>query len=332
MALIVAAIVTSNLGTPAKGKSIGVAPTADRVSEPVESPPVPMAATAPANTLPPAATSEEPRPSEEPEPIPDWRLLSSNEQRQVRLTRGFRQHRVLHFTFDDGPHLQNTPRLLDALAEFEVKATFFVVGRQLMGPRGQERRALLQRMQDEGHTVAVHTYAHRNLSGLTPVQINEDLERAERTLEATLGDRPGLFRPPYGGRNARSNAVIWERGYSQILWNITPEGNGARTAEDMLRVFSRTLDRLERHRDGPGGIVLQHDPNDASIEAFTLMMEELRQRNCELLAQGDEELWDVVDDLGFYVLHGDDIPADVIARRQRAARLEATSYCTESGS
>lgn len=331
--LVAAAIIAISLEPRIQVKAqepTDLAPTEINVADTA---PTPVASVAPLGAHRPLRRAEEPYvPPVEPEPIPDWRLLSESEQRPVRITRGFRRHRVLHFTFDDGPDLLNTPRLLDALSEYNVRATFFVVGRQLMGPRGQERRALLQQMEAEGHTVAVHTHAHRNLATLTPAQINEDLERVEGTLEATLGARPGLFRPPYGGRNARSNAVVWERGYSQILWNITPEGGGARTAEDMLGVFSRTLDRLERHRRGPGGIVLQHDPNDESVEAFTLMMEELRRRNCELLTTGDEELWDVVDDLSFYVLHEDEIPADLLARRQRDVREQAVGYCAARGS
>ena len=72
-------------------------------------------------------------------------------------------------------------------------------------------------------------------------QISADLDRVEGAFEATLGYRPGLFRPPYGRRSAQSNATLRERGYTQVLWNITPEAN-ARTAaafEDLkdLRAF-----------------------------------------------------------------------------------------------
>lgn len=237
---------------------------------------------------------------------------------------------MVHFTFDDGPRLETTPLLLDALAEHGVHATFFVVGRQLLGHQGQERRTLLQRIEEEGHTVAVHTHSHRDLRQLSRAQVNQELDRSERHLEATLGYRPGLFRPPYGGRNRQSNAVLRSRGYAQVLWNISPEAPGPLSAANILRNFRRALDRQERHHRGPGGIVLLHDPNMASVDAFPLLMEELRRRNCALLEGEGQQLWDVTDDLSPFLLHGGEPPEVLIAARQRPARVAASNHCARA--
>lgn len=286
-----------------------------------------------------AATAPRPRaeapatPAPPPDAATDWRRLGSPElrARDGSTPRGFSPHRIIHFTFDDGPSEETTPRLLDALADEGVRATFFIVGRSLVGPRSAERRALAQRIEAEGHTVALHTYAHRDLRTLSAEQIGADLDRAEAALEATVGFRPGLFRPPYGGRSATSNALLRDRGYGQVLWNVAPEAPSARSPEAILRSFRAALDRQDRHHLGPGAIVLLHDPNGASVDAFTLLIREVRARNCALLDRPGEELWDVTDDLAPFVLHDGALPEDVVARRQAEARRAALASCPANG-
>jgi peptidoglycan/xylan/chitin deacetylase (PgdA/CDA1 family) len=282
-----------------------------------------------------AAPSTAPAAAAEPDAAgaPEWRRLGAAAlaDRRGQTIRGFSSHRMIHFTFDDGPNLETTPGLLDALADQGVHATFFVLGRQLGGPRSLERRALLQRMEAEGHTVAVHTYNHDDLSRMPAERIASDLGRVEETLQATLGYVPGLVRPPFGRRSAVSDATLRERGYTTVLWNLPPEEN-ARTSDQILRNFSRMLDRMERHPRGPGGIVLLHDTHSESVEAFSLLADELTRRNCALLGVEGEgvELWDVTDDLGPFLLHGGEpttLPADVLAARQAAARARATARC-----
>lgn len=267
--------------------------------------------------------------------VPEWRRLGSAAlaARRGQALRGFSPHRMIHFTFDDGPNPDTTPALLDALADQGLHATFFVLGRQLVGPRALERRALLQRLEAEGHTVAVHTYNHDDLSRLPAERIASDLGRVEAQLQATLGYLPGLVRPPFGRRSETSDATLRERGYTTVLWNLPPEEH-ARTAEDILRNFSRQLDRMERHPRGPGGIVLLHDTHAESVEAFSLLADELTRRNCALLASERDgaavELWDVTDDLGPFLLHGEPgaaLPADVLEARQALARARAVERC-----
>jgi peptidoglycan-N-acetylglucosamine deacetylase len=297
--------------------------------EPVEAVAEQGATTEPAASVEPAATDDDGGTA------PEWRRLGSAAlaARRGQVIRGFSAHRMIHFTFDDGPNLDTTPGLLDALTDQGVHATFFVLGRQLGGPRALERRALLQRIEAEGHTVAVHTYNHDDLSRLPAERISSDLGRVEASLQATLGYLPGLVRPPFGRRSEISDATLRERGYTTVLWNLPPEEH-ARTAADILRNFSRMLDRMERHPRGPGGIVLLHDTHAASVEAFSLLADELARRNCALLAAetdgSTEELWDITDDLGPFLLYDDPLPADVLGARQAAARVRASARCAES--
>lgn len=223
-----------------------------------------------------------------------------------RITRGFVRHRMLHFTFDDGPRLDTTPRLLDELDRHGVKATFFVVARGFDGTNASDRAkaAMLREVARRGHVIGAHTYDHSNLVRLDDAGVLAQLDAQERAFEAVLGGRPALFRPPYGARDARVDALLAARGYTQMLWNVTASDVESRSGEEVAAAFAQSLDVRERHPRGPGGIVVLHDTKPWVIEAFPAMMAELVRRNCELLAAG-EELWDVLDDPSIFHEAGD---------------------------
>ncbi|MBK8045796.1 MAG: polysaccharide deacetylase family protein [Anaerolineales bacterium] len=121
--------------------------------------------------------------------------------------------KVIYLTFDDGPSGYTQP-ILDTLARYNAKATFFVVGRQAAGnlPR-------LQAMVDAGHGVANHTYHHPMLTSLSSARIDEEV----RATAAVLGvlDQ-GCLRPPYGAANKTVRAEVESLGYTVIMWTIDP--------------------------------------------------------------------------------------------------------------
>lgn len=261
-----------------------------------------------------------------------WRILDSNKRGKDNheAILGFLHHRMLHFTFDDGPFAGATPLILDMLSEYNVRSTFFVVGKYLFGPQAQIHKDLIKRMEKDGHTVAVHSYTHNDFRHLSASQIHRKLYRSERVLEAILGYRPGLIRPPYGARSEKTYLQLHARGYTEILWNIAPEEYGARTPQEILGNFQAALDRQERDDRGPGGIVLLHDNRAATVQALPQLMEELRRRNCSLVQQEGQELWDVVDDLSYFLVYGYELPKSLVERRQILARTAAIRYCAKN--
>jgi peptidoglycan/xylan/chitin deacetylase (PgdA/CDA1 family) len=269
-----------------------------------------------------AAPTDEPEsPNESHDPLA--RALAGG-----RITRGFVRHRMLHFTFDDGPRLDTTPRLLDELDRHGVKATFFVVARGFDGSSASDRAkaALLREVARRGHVIGAHTYDHSNLVQLDDAGVRAQLDAQERAFESVLGGRPALFRPPYGARDARVDALLAERGYTQMLWNVTARDVESRTGEEVAAAFAQSLDARERHPRGPGGIVVLHDTKPWVVDAFPAMMEELARRNCALLEAG-EELWDVLDDPSVFHEAGDgtrmqsSAPVDPAFVESRQARL-----------
>lgn len=262
--------------------------------------------------------------------------------RDGRITRGFVRNRVLHFTFDDGPRLDTTPVLLDHLDEYGVKATFFVVARGFDGRNriDQAKAEVLRDLVARGHLVGNHTYDHSRLTDLSDAAVVSQLVQSEKILTQVLGNRPWLFRAPYGARDARVDALVAERGYTHMLWNITSGDVTHRDAEGVLETFRESLDRRERHPRGAGGIVLLHDTKPWVVEAFPAMMEEIRARNCDLLADEDEELWDVLDEPSVFHQERSENPSrqartveldpEWVAERQVELRTQAAEYCAET--
>lgn len=152
-------------------------------------------------------------------------------------------------TFDDGPSLEHTPRVLDALAEANAKATFFVIGKKLEG----ERKALARRAHEEGHAIGCHSYAHDRLFALRSARrVRDDLEQALAAIEDTTGAPTKLFRPPIGHTNPSIAAVAEELELDVIGFSVRGYDGTARSMRDKVR--ARVV-----HGLADGAIVLLHD-------------------------------------------------------------------------
>jgi len=159
-------------------------------------------------------------------------------------------------TFDDGPHAQNTPRLLDMLKERNIKATFFVVGEC-----AQEYPAIMKRIVAEGHEVANHSWSHPQLSRMGEGAVTEQLQKTHDAIVNSTGVVPKLMRPPYGAFTANQRAWANSKwGYKIILWDVDPLDWKIRNAD---HVKSEIL----RHTV-PGSIILSHDIHKTTVDAM----------------------------------------------------------------
>lgn len=153
-------------------------------------------------------------------------------------------------TFDDGPHAQGTPAVLELLAQSRVRATFFLVGEQVLRNPG-----LATEIVAAGHGIGLHCHRHRNLLRLTPWQVREDIARAQAIIEETTGCTPTLYRPPYGVLNASALRLARRRGWRTLLWSHWGRDWEARaTAES---IAARVTDGV-----ADGSVLLLHDADD----------------------------------------------------------------------
>jgi peptidoglycan/xylan/chitin deacetylase (PgdA/CDA1 family) len=186
----------------------------------------------------------------------------------------------ISLTFDDGPDPRTTPRILAILQERHVKATFFVVGRQV-----EEHPDLLRRIVREGHTVGNHSYDHADMSYLTPGQMRLELQKTQKAVDEALGYhyRMALMRPPYGdpyfeGKDAlpEFRRIVRQEHLFPVIWTIDTqdylmEGNPQGVVRNVVRQAGRKQDRDH--------VVLMHDIHPQDAQALPRIIEHFERQD-----------------------------------------------------
>jgi peptidoglycan/xylan/chitin deacetylase (PgdA/CDA1 family) len=187
--------------------------------------------------------------------------------------RGRRDKNEVCLTIDDGPHVKSLPRILKILKQYNVKATFFMVGRRM-----QERPDLVREVLKEGHEVGNHTQNHPRLDTLAPDQMRMELAMCEHTFEqATGGTKLTLFRPPGMRFTPELFQVISEFGYTTVDWNygakdFTIVTNGPTMAGGENHIADYVLKNVT-----PGGIIVLHD-NPVTADALPTILDGLKEK------------------------------------------------------
>ncbi len=177
-------------------------------------------------------------------------------------------------TFDDGPHPVGTPAVLEVLARAGARATFFVIGEQV-----RARPALVAEVAAAGHRVALHGDRHRLQTRLSAAQVRDDISRGVATVEAAIGTRPTLHRPPYGIYSPAGLRAARASGMAPLLWSRW--GKDWRRCTTPGRIARRSL-----HAVLPGDVILLHDADFYSsrdshmrtVAALELIVTELSAR------------------------------------------------------
>jgi peptidoglycan/xylan/chitin deacetylase (PgdA/CDA1 family) len=157
-------------------------------------------------------------------------------------------------TFDDGPHAQGTPAVLEELARRGASATFFLVGEQVV-----LRPALAREIVDAGHEVALHGYQHTLLLRRRVGALSADLDRAVAAIADATGVMPTLYRPPYGVFSSGALAHVRTRGWRPLLWSTW-----GRDWE--RRATPQSIARRATNGLRPGDVVLLHDSDAYSSD------------------------------------------------------------------
>jgi peptidoglycan-N-acetylglucosamine deacetylase len=182
-------------------------------------------------------------------------------------------------TFDDGPHAQGTPAVMEILAARQARATFFLVGEQVVRNPG-----LAAELVAAGHRIGLHCDRHRNLLRLGPVAVREDIARARARIEDATGVSIDLYRPPYGVFNAASLLIARRHGWRPLLW--THWGRDWEATATPASIAGR----LTARGLGAGSVLLAHDADDYSTPgswrrtaaALPIVLDEIGRRGLEL--------------------------------------------------
>ena len=178
-------------------------------------------------------------------------------------------------TFDDGPHPEFTPRVLDLLDEFSARAVFFIIG-----SRAEQRLDLVRACHARGHVVANHTYTHLNDHAggrYSRSQVTEDITRCSDLLHSATGQRTHQFRPPRGELNLKTWGAAKDTGHRLILWSASGEEWGRRQHQSAAEI-SAHVTREVRKRD----ILLLHDDNEKTVPVLHDLLKRLKAENYDL--------------------------------------------------
>lgn len=187
------------------------------------------------------------------------------------VSHGPREKRAVAMTFDDGPNATATLRVRDILDRYDVKATFFTVGKAL-DARPDISRALL----DDGQLLGNHSYHHDSWSWLDPGY--PELDRTQDAFHRRLGVCPAFYRPPHGQHTPFMAHTIGTHGMTMVTWDVSAADWATHDAKLVAR---RVLDRVRS-----GSIILLHDGLDGDVHrdrsvvvrALPLILEGLHQR------------------------------------------------------
>ncbi len=183
----------------------------------------------------------------------------------LALLKGDPNEKTIALTFDDGPHGLVTDRLLDTLRRYNVKATFFVVGK--MAEKHPEN---VRSEAEDGHLVENHTYDHPCLDALTEAQVSLEYARCSETIFRLTGREPHYCRPPGGDFDPAVLHAATELGLTTTLWTDDPG--------DYRLIPEATIAARVIATARPGGIILLHDGIRETIEALPAIIDNLRSR------------------------------------------------------
>ncbi len=162
------------------------------------------------------------------------------------------QEKKIAITFDDGPDSEITPKVLEILDEFAVKATFFCIGNQI-----ERNRDILKALDSKGHLIGNHSYSHEFWFDLYPAnKMQEDIKKTNGLIFETIGKKTKLFRPPYGVTNPSLKKAIKDLGFNTIGWSIR--------SLDTVSKTEKTIQRIKK-KLSPGDMILFHDNREQII-------------------------------------------------------------------
>lgn len=183
-------------------------------------------------------------------------------------------HKFIALTFDDGPDIESTDRILDTLAEYDAKATFFMLSKN-----AEAYPEIAKRVADEGHEIANHSITHADLNAVNTDRIRQEMTESKTVIEQITGENPTLFRPPYGSKNGTVETIAQESDQAIALWSID-------TYDWQHRNASRTIEKV-KNQVRPGSVILMHDIHKTTADAVPQIMEYLAAEGYEFITMSE---------------------------------------------
>lgn len=184
-----------------------------------------------------------------------------NMQRETVTTEQILEKKIA-ITFDDGPNPDYTEMLLEGLAEREVCATFFLLGKEV-----EKYPDIVRDIYDEGHLIGTHAYEHVNLSNLNDKAAIEQVDRTNEAIKEITGESPEFIRPPFGCWKCN---LDYETSMIEVLWDVDPLDWKTSNSDVITK---RVVDKVEEN-----DIILLHDASESSVVAAFKIIDALKKQ------------------------------------------------------
>lgn len=175
-------------------------------------------------------------------------------------------------TFDDGPHPTFTPVVLSILRKHQAKATFFIIGNNI-----DKNAPIIQQIIDEGHTLGIHSWYHKNTDPFKPTKVLEkEYQQIQNYLQKQFNYTTHLIRPSFGITNPRIAKAIENLSLNSIGWSLRSLDTKAKTKEQIIAKIKKKLK--------PNQIVLLHDTLPQTVEALDEILEYIHSKDWKPVA------------------------------------------------
>ena len=185
----------------------------------------------------------------------------------LNLVQDSMEHPAVALTFDDGPSSRYTPELLDGLKERGVKASFFLVGKNI-----EENSDLIRRMEAEGHLIGNHTYNHVQLDKISDASAREEILKTNNVIYEATGRYPQYMRPPYGAWKKNMEICVE---MLPVFWTIDTLDWKTQNVQAVCQVVEKEIE--------DGAIILMHDEYETTVNAALKIVDEYQKKGYEFV-------------------------------------------------
>lgn len=185
-----------------------------------------------------------------------------------------RDDRVISVTFDASWGGDKTMAILDLLDEYDAKATFFLVGIWV-----DKYPELVREIHSRGHEIGNHSDSHPYMTQISESKMRQELDGMSDKIEALIGERPTLFRPPYGDYNNKVVTVSRDEGYEVVQWSIDSLDWKNRGVDDLVKRATTNVQ--------PGDIILFHNDSEFIVEALPSILQFYKDQGFTMIPAGE---------------------------------------------